>query len=130
MSERALQIATADYVRLLERQGRINAPGKPIAWHTPNEGRRDGKTAGLFARLGVLAGVPDWLVLTPDTDKSPPPSLLMNWTNVYGIELKSEKGKQSPAQASFEAMLRGVYGHYAIARTFDEFRGILDGVIK
>lgn len=128
-SEFELHLACADYLRLLERQGKINAPGKPLVSHIANGEKRDGKTGAKLKQMFMQPGWPDFLILAPDTDNSPPPALLMNWTNVYGIELKSEKGKQSPAQASFEAMLRGVYGQYAIARTFDEFRGILDGVL-
>jgi hypothetical protein len=65
----------------------IQVRGKPgiVAWHTPNGGKRSKAEAAIFKSLGVLAGIPDVLVL--DTDGQ-----------LYGLELKAAGGRTTPRQ--------------------------------
>jgi hypothetical protein len=64
-----------------------------IVWHTPNGGRRDRIEAARLKALGVLRGIPDLLLLRDG--------------HLYGLELKSEDGRPSPAQlATLDALQR------------------------
>ncbi len=57
---------------------------RKLLFHVPNGGYRNKIEGAKFKSMGVIAGVPD---------------LLLIWGgSVYGIELKFEKGTTSPAQ--------------------------------
>lgn len=77
-TEHALQVAVVKYLR-----GR----GLTVL-HVPNEGKRGIREAARLQREGVVAGVPDILV--------------MDWPPFW-IELKAPKGRLSAAQIAFGA---------------------------
>ena len=45
-----------------------------------------------------------------------------------GLELKSEKGRQSPEQKQAQASIEALGGLYALLRTPEEFEGLLKGL--
>ena len=59
------------------------APGT-LFWHTPNGGRRDAIEGAKFKALGVRRGIPDILAL--------------RYGRLYGLELKADTSRPSPAQ--------------------------------
>jgi|SRR6478736_9229010 len=67
---------------------------RKLIFHVPNEGSRNPKEAMKLKSMGVLAGVPDLILLKP----------------LCGIELKMPNGKVSPAQKE----LHGIWGEAGI----------------
>jgi hypothetical protein len=61
-----------------------------VAWHTPNGEARDGFAAARLKAMGVLAGIPDYLIL---------------WQGLFAIEFKAPKGRMSPAQLDLQPQL-------------------------
>lgn len=59
-----------------------------IWWHTPNGDFRNKATAGRLKRMGVLPGVSDFLLLSPDGD-------------LHALELKREGKRPTPEQIAF-----------------------------
>lgn len=67
---------------------------RKLIFHVPNEGARDQRESMKLKSMGVLAGVPDLILLQP----------------LCGIELKMERGSISPAQKE----LHGIWGNAGI----------------
>lgn len=87
---------------------------KLLIWHCPNGGFRNAKEAAHLKRQGVRAGVCDIHV-----DKA------SNGYHGLKIELKSAKGKLSPAQAEY---LRQAYEEgyaTAVCYSLEEFMQVL-----
>src|SRR3989304_2013103 len=88
MSEADIQAAIIDLVEVFKRP-------RLKYWHTPNGGKRHIKTAMKFKRQGVKAGVPDLIFVVPPLAGSNEPPF-------FGfLEVKTPKGKMSPAQQEF-----------------------------
>ena len=86
--------------------------------HSPNGGRRDAREAARFKAMGTSAGFPDLILPLPVGD----------WSGL-ALELKSAKGRQTPEQKAWMERLRGAGWHYAIVRSFDEFRAEVDAYL-
>lgn len=95
MTEQQLHFRIAE---LLRRQPNHHVVG----WHT-NNNPRSAKDGARLKRMGMRAGVADWLFLVPN--ESDPASL-------YSLELKTEKGRPSPEQLDWKNYINDV-GHYA-----------------
>jgi len=80
------------------------APGL-FAFHPANGGYRSRTEAAIFAGLGVVPGVPD-LILIHDGQ-------------TYGLELKADRGRLSPAQTECHARLEAAGAIVAVARGLD-----------
>lgn len=72
----------------------------------PNGEYRSKRTAGRLKAAGVRAGAPDLLVIVNG--------------RAYGLELKADKGRQSPEQRSMEFEWTAAGGEYVVARGIDE----------
>lgn len=95
-----------------------------LAWHTPNgwyvaaSGRRDRDRIAMEGRklkaMGTLAGVPDWVLVSPAG-------------TIGFVELKCEGGRLSDGQRVFrdEILERGC--RWALCRSVDEMRKFLEG---
>ena len=81
------------------------------AWHTPNGGARNAITGAMMKRLGTRAGFPDICFLHAGT--------------LYAIEVKTENGRQSDAQKTWQANLERAGGKYAIARSVTDAQDML-----
>ena len=82
-----------------------------LAFHPANGGRRGKAEAGRFKALGVVAGIPDVVVIAA--------------SRVYGLELKTRTGRVSERQKVIAERWRRAGGAYAVARSIDEARAIL-----
>jgi hypothetical protein len=76
-----------------------------FAFHCPNGGWRSGIEAKIFKSLGVVAGVPD--------------VILIHGGRVFGLELKAEGGRLSPIQIATQARMRAAGAIVATAAGLD-----------
>lgn len=81
----------------------------------PNGGRRDRVSGAKLKAEGVLPGVSDLI-------------LLVARRGCYGllIEMKTERGKQSPAQKEWARDMAARGYLYVVCHSFDEFREAID----
>lgn len=102
--ETRLQCAAVDYLRRV-------CPDC-ITFHVANGGKRSPETARLMKRLGVLPGVFDLSLITPDG------------RTLY-LEAKADGGRLSEAQEQFklELVLRGI--PYVVFRSLDDLRDFI-----
>lgn len=98
MTESQIQIAVMAHIRLRA------APGV-VAWHCPNGGGRSPAEAGRFRAEGVLAGMPDVQVL--------------HQGRFYALELKTTRGRLSPAQRDCHERLAAAGASVAVAYGLD-----------
>jgi hypothetical protein len=73
--------------------------------HIPNGGRRNPIEAAIFKGLGVVAGVPDLI--------------LIHGGHVFGLELKTEGGRLSPTQLATHEAMRAAGATVAVAYGID-----------
>lgn len=76
----------------------------------PNGGRRDAVTGARLKAEGVVAGASDLVLLKPN--------------RFYGalcIEMKTPKGKQSPAQKEWQKAVEAAGDKYVLCRSIDDF---------
>lgn len=99
LSEDQIHRAVVQHLKVRARPG-------VIYWHCPNGGSRNKVEAARFVGLGVKPGIPDILCLMDGT--------------LYGLELKAEKGRVSPAQAAMHVAMQQAGAMVAIAFGLDE----------
>lgn len=75
-------------------------------WHTPNGGKRHLYEAAKLKKMGVLAGMPDLLLLRDG--------------KLYALELKTEAGRVSDCQHLALAMLSSAGAQIAVAYGLSE----------
>lgn len=94
----------------------FKAHGRPdvVGFHVPNGEKRDGWTAARLARMGTVAGVPDFVFIVGG--------------RVHFLELKTATGRLSRAQEDFAARAHGAGATYTIARSIDEACGFFNAV--
>jgi len=98
LSESQIQIAVMEHLRLRALPG-------VVAWHVPNGGSRSKAEAGRFKAEGVVPGIPDINIL---------------WAgHFYGLELKAEKGRVSPAQQDMHEQMTAAGATVAVAYGLD-----------
>jgi hypothetical protein len=86
-----------------------------LAFHVPNE-RRGGVGTGVhFKRMGVRAGVADWL--------------LFDGGRALAIELKDTDGKLRPEQEAFERQWTACGNAYVVCRTLEQFQGAVAALV-
>lgn len=76
----------------------------------PNGGARSKATAGKLKAEGVVAGVSDLIMLVPNKHH-----------HSLCIEMKTQKGKQSPAQKEWQVKAESEGNKYIICRSLDDF---------
>ena len=81
----------------------------------PNGGRRDRVSGAKLKAEGVLAGVSDLILL-----------VARDWCHGLLIEMKTGKGKQSPAQKEWQHDMERRGYRYIVCHSFDEFREQID----
>lgn len=86
-----------------------------LAFHVANERMGSIGTHMHFKQMGVKKGVADWLVFTLNSRK-------------VAIELKDDEGTQDADQERFQLRWEACGGSYFIARTLEEFQGIIAAV--
>jgi VRR-NUC domain len=96
---------------VLEHLAWRSVPG--LFWlHVPNGGYRTAVEAAIFKSLGLVAGVPDLL--------------LVYGGRLYALELKAKGGRLSPTQAETHDRMRQAGAVVAVATGIDEALGYLD----
>jgi hypothetical protein len=78
--------------------------------HSPNGGKRNEREGARFKAMGTRAGFPDLLLLHPN-----------KFYPFMGIELKTEKGYQSPTQKEYQKMFEELGAKYIVVRSLDQF---------
>ena len=105
MTERQLHGFTVDLLRLQAQRG--------VLWlHIANEGVRSPRTGAYLKRMGMLAGAADFLIVVRG--------------QAHFLELKTAKGRQSLAQLSFQTCARAAKSAYAVCRSPEAVRVILE----
>lgn len=110
--EERLQISIVEHLRLL-------APKNVIWFAVPNGEKRSKRTAGRLKAQGVVAGVFDLAFVLEDG-------------RAAFLELKSEKGRLSPAQIAFSEQCTRMGVEHAVSSNLDNALSILRawGAIK
>lgn len=88
-----------------------------MAIHVPNEGKRSVWEAAKAKKLGLRAGIADWLIFAP----------VGSGRMGLALELKAAKGKLTEKQAEFLSIMETRHGWFtAVARNFDEAKHFID----
>ena len=85
-----------------------------LLWHT-NGTAQNRKHGAILVGRGCMAGVPDLLFFYRG--------------QLHGIELKTEKGRQSPKQKEFQAKFEKEGGQYYIVRSVDNFVSLVQSIV-
>ena len=89
-----------------------------LLFAVPNGGGRSKVEAAILKGEGVVAGVADLLLLVP-TQKHP----------YLCIEMKTPKGRQSPAQRDWQREVEAVGAVYKVCRSLEEFMQIVNDYV-
>jgi hypothetical protein len=103
--EQRTHIAIVAYLRAV-------LPEPCMVWHPANGGLRTRREAALFKALGVLAGVPDLVVMAPGRQ-------------CLFLEVKASTGRESPEQKAFSENARAMGFTCATVRSIDDVRKTL-----
>jgi len=103
--EQEIQRAVFDHIRSR------GVPGL-FAFHPPNGGYRRPIEASIMNGLGVVAGVPD--------------VILLHKGRFYGLELKARGGKSTPKQLEAVAKIGAAGGFACIAEGLDRALAVLE----
>lgn len=90
-------------------------PDKRFALFCVNNNSIGGLKGAHMKALGVVAGVSDLILLGPDA-------------KTYFIELKTDKGTQSPAQRWFQQNVVNLGYDYRVIRSLEEFKELVRSV--
>jgi len=102
----------------------------------PNGGKRSKATAGILKGEGVLPGVADLFLAQGKVEytysKSIPEMLISSRVVAYGlfIEMKTPTGVQSKEQIAFQKAVEDQGYQYSIARTPEEFEGVIRAYLQ
>jgi hypothetical protein len=110
-AERRMTIAIADLLRFR---------AKPDVWwsHFPAGEARSERTGALLKRMGTRAGSPDFILFRAT------PTGSTGWP--FGLELKTEKGRQSDTQKATQALWERAGGKYELVRSYQEAVSFLE----
>jgi hypothetical protein len=92
----------------------LTLPPRIQWWHTPNGEVRSARTGAKLKRMGVKAGIPDFLLY--DTQSG----------YLYCIEVKTKVGALSAQQKAWKAQFdRSPTGRYAVVRSTEEANQVI-----
>lgn len=83
----------------------------PLLFAVPNGGGRSRVEAAIMKAEGVTPGVADLLLLVPRGKYA-----------CLCVEMKTEKGKQSPEQKAWQKYAEEAGNRYAVCRSFEDFQ--------
>jgi hypothetical protein len=109
--EQGIQRAVIDHLRWRGMPG-------AFAFHVPNGGWRSAIEAAIFKSLGVVAGVPDIIIIYGG--------------RCYALELKAEGGRVTPKQLEAIAAMEAAGAYCCIAEGLDRALAVLEqwGLLK
>lgn len=113
--EHKLQCACVQWFNLQHRDLR------GLLFAVPNGGARSKATAGKLKAEGVVPGVADLILLVPRCFKAHDEEGWYNTSHALCIEMKTAKGRQSPEQKAWQAIVEAEGYRYAVCRSFDDF---------
>lgn len=90
-----------------------------LLFAVPNGGARDAVTGAKLKEEGVLAGVADLMLLLP-----------RKGYHALCIEMKTEKGRQSPEQKAWQKKAEAHGYKYAVCRSLDDFIETINEYLK
>lgn len=105
--EQALQIQVAKFLSV--------ALKPPTIWTAIGHGGGGKVRGAILKAMGLRTGFPDILILWPEN----------GYLKMLGIELKSAKGRSSPAQVDMELSFRHANGGYRVCRSLDDVDSVL-----
>lgn len=76
----------------------------------PNGGARSAATGRILKAEGVVAGVADMILLIPNKHY-----------HSLCVEMKTEKGRQSPSQREWQEKVESVGNKYVVCRSLEQF---------
>ena len=117
-SESDLQITVVTWLQLV-------LPLGSVIHHSPNEGRHRVQYRVKQKRLGVRAGWPDLEIFVQKTWWRPD----VCWSPIF-IELKTQKGRVSPAQKAVQAELTEAGCHVQTCRSIDDVQQFLEELLN
>ena len=100
-----------------------------LLFAVPNGGARSKATAGKLKAEGVVPGVADLILLVPDnyeTLATPRSGTWYHSIHALCIEMKTEKGYQSPEQKEWAEKVRKYGYRYVVVRSLDEFIAVVN----
>jgi len=100
-----------------------------VIFAIPNGGQRDAVTGALMKATGTLAGVADLFVMKPKQYYEYSTQSWINEKCGLFIEMKAGKGKQTEAQIWFQEHAEKAGYKYAVCRSFDEFKTVIENYI-
>lgn len=107
-SEAQIQASIIDWLALELRPD-------AVAFHVPNRWSRGGvRTGAQLKKMGLVAGIPDILILGPEG-------------RAYAIECKAEKGTLSGPQKAMRDRLRECRVPWAVVRSLEEAQAFCHG---
>ena len=100
-----------------------------LLFAVPNGGARSKATAGKLKAEGVVAGVSDLILLVPKFVKAKDEGWY-NTIHALCIEMKTEKGRQSPEQKDWQERVEAHGYKYAVCHSLDEFMNTINSYLK
>lgn len=103
-----------------------------LLFHPKNESTTANarRIGGIAKAEGVVAGVADLILLIPSKCPSEPRPVCCAPTATFfsalAIEMKTESGRQSPEQRTWQQYFEHAGGRYVIIRSFDEFVDVVN----
>lgn len=96
-----------------------------LLFAVPNGGHRDKVTAAMMKAEGVVPGVADLILLVPKVKTATyaliGKPVVMEAVHALCIEMKTEKGRQSPEQKAWQKKVEAHGYKYAVCRSLDDF---------
>lgn len=86
-----------------------------LGFHCPNGGYRTPVEAGIFKSLGVIAGVPDFLIFD---------------NGGLAVEFKADKGRCTEAQQAVQGQLRARGWRVEVVRDVDAFCAVVNEYLR
>ena len=114
-SERQIQIECVSWFRMRYPEA------SRVFFAVPNGGARNPWTAKNLRDEGALSGVADLILLVPKWVKAKDDE---GWQNLFHglcIEMKTDKGRQSPEQKAWQKKVEEFGYRYAVCHSLDEF---------
>ena len=118
MKEIQIQKAIKDYLQILENQGKLMFLRNQAGGYATKEGH--------YIKMGKK-GSPDLLVWKPSVEWDDLAYEEVNIVRAIALEVKAEKGKQSPAQKEWQDKFEKFGGEYYIVRSVEEVMNIIEG---
>lgn len=122
--EHNLQCACVQWFNLQHRDLR------GLLFAVPNGGARSKATAGRLKAEGVVPGVADLILLVPRCFKAHDDEGWYNTIHALCIEMKTAKGRQSPEQKAWQAIVEAEGYRYAVCRSFDDFTRTINEYLR